>query len=167
MTRSRKKPLDKARIDLRAIGRRIRELRGFYMTQAEFASRIGVTQGYLSALEHGEKEPGAAVLLAISRQFGKSVDWLLTGRPQKWAKNAGLCSRLGTRTISSKYCLSRGRSTWQLPGSPDPSLARSAAIFTAVNAQFRPALRRHNRLRMCGAIDFDSSSGWLRAVGWM
>ncbi len=83
MTRSRKKPLDKARIDLRAIGRRIRELRGFYMTQAEFASRIGVMQGYLSALEHGEKEPGAAVLLAISQQFGKSVDWLLTGRPQK------------------------------------------------------------------------------------
>jgi transcriptional regulator with XRE-family HTH domain len=83
MTGARKKPLGKARIDLRAIGRRIRELRGFYMTQAEFASRISVTQGYLSALEHGEKEPGAAVLLAISREFGKSVDWLLTGETQK------------------------------------------------------------------------------------
>ena len=53
------------------------------MTQAEFAHRIGVTQGYLSALEHGEKEPGAAVLLAISREFGKSVDWLLTGEEKK------------------------------------------------------------------------------------
>lgn len=71
---------DKARIDLRAIGRRIRELRGFDMTQAEFARRIQVTQSYLSALERGEKEPGAAVLLAISREFGKSVDWLLTGQ---------------------------------------------------------------------------------------
>jgi len=49
------------------------------MTQAEFARRIGVTQGYLSALEHGEKEPGSAVLVAISREFGKSIDWLLTG----------------------------------------------------------------------------------------
>ena len=34
----------------------------------------------LSALERGETEPGAAVLLAISREFGKSVDWLLTGK---------------------------------------------------------------------------------------
>jgi len=49
------------------------------MTQAEFAQRIGVTQGHLSVLERGEAEAGAAVLLAISREFGKSVDWLLTG----------------------------------------------------------------------------------------
>jgi transcriptional regulator with XRE-family HTH domain len=79
MKRSTQKSLGKARIDLRAIGRRIRELRGFEMTQAEFARRIGVAQSYLSALERGEKEPGAAVLLAISRECGKSVDWLLTG----------------------------------------------------------------------------------------
>ena len=73
------KPHTKGRIDLRAIGRRIRELRGFDMTQADFARRIGVTQGYLSALENGEKEPGSGVLLAIRQEFGKSVDWLLTG----------------------------------------------------------------------------------------
>jgi transcriptional regulator with XRE-family HTH domain len=53
------------------------------MTQAECASRIGVAQSYLSALERGEKEPGAATLLAISREFGKSVDWLLTGVENK------------------------------------------------------------------------------------
>jgi transcriptional regulator with XRE-family HTH domain len=70
----------KTKIDWMALGRRIRELRGFDMTQGEFARRIGVTQGHLSALEHGEKEPGAAILLAISREFGKSVDWLLTGK---------------------------------------------------------------------------------------
>jgi transcriptional regulator with XRE-family HTH domain len=50
------------------------------MTQTEVANRIGVTQGHLSALERGEKEAGAAVLLAISQEFGKSVDWLLTGK---------------------------------------------------------------------------------------
>ena len=69
----------KDQIDLRAIGRRIRELRGYDMTQADFADRIGVSQGYLSALENGEKEPGAAVLLSIRKEFGKSIDWLLTG----------------------------------------------------------------------------------------
>jgi len=70
-------------LDLRSIGKRIRELRGFEMTQQEFAGRIGVAQSHLSALEHGEREPCAAVLLAISREFGKSVDWLLTGEEKK------------------------------------------------------------------------------------
>jgi transcriptional regulator with XRE-family HTH domain len=83
MGRSTKKSRETARIDLRAIGHRIREVRGFYMSQAEFAQRIGVTQGHLSALERGSKEPGSAVLLAISREFGKSVDWLLTGEEKK------------------------------------------------------------------------------------
>ena len=78
-----RKSVGKPRIDLRAIGRRIRELRGFEMTQAEFAKRIGVAQSYLSALERGEKEPGAGVLLAISQEFTRSVDWLLTGEPPK------------------------------------------------------------------------------------
>ena len=66
-------------VDLKAIGRRIRELRGFEMTQVEFAKRIGIAQSYLSALEHGDTQPCADVLLAINREFGKSVDWLLTG----------------------------------------------------------------------------------------
>ena len=76
MRKSRKK----VHMAIASFGRRIRELRGFDMTQAEFARRIRVAQSYLSALERGEKEPGAAVLLAISREFGKSVDWLLTGK---------------------------------------------------------------------------------------
>jgi transcriptional regulator with XRE-family HTH domain len=53
------------------------------MNQREFARRISVSQGYLSSLENGEKEPCAGVLLAISREFGKSVDWLLTGEDHK------------------------------------------------------------------------------------
>ena len=54
-------------------------LQGFDITQAEFASRIGVRQSYLSAVERGRGEVGAEVLLAISREFGKSLEWLLTG----------------------------------------------------------------------------------------
>ena len=54
-------------------------MRGFDMTQAEFSERIGVAQSYLSALERGETEPCAGVLISISREFGKSIDWLLTG----------------------------------------------------------------------------------------
>lgn len=86
MSRSRRRRRENPEINLKAIGRRIRELRGFDMTQAEFAGRIGVVQSHLSGLERGEKEPCAAVLLAISREFGKSVDWLLTGEESAQTK---------------------------------------------------------------------------------
>jgi transcriptional regulator with XRE-family HTH domain len=61
------------------VGRRIRELRGFDLTQQEFAERIGVSQNYLSAMEHGRFVIGAEIVLTISREFGKSMEWLLTG----------------------------------------------------------------------------------------
>ena len=66
-------------VDWKAVGRRIRELRGFYVTQEDLARRIGVSQSHLSTLEHGEVEPGAEIMLRISREFGKSMEWLLTG----------------------------------------------------------------------------------------
>jgi transcriptional regulator with XRE-family HTH domain len=66
-------------IDWKAVGRRIRELRGFDITQDEFAQRIGISQSYLSTVEHGRVEAGAEILLAISREFKKSLEWLLTG----------------------------------------------------------------------------------------
>ena len=66
-------------VDWKRVGRRIRELRGFDMTQEEFARRIGVSQNYLSTMEHGKVEIGAEILLRISREFGKSMEWLLTG----------------------------------------------------------------------------------------
>jgi len=66
-------------IDWISVGRRIRGLRGFDITQADFANRIGISQSYLSAIEHGRNEIGAEVLLAIAREFDKSLEWLLTG----------------------------------------------------------------------------------------
>ena len=54
------------------MGRRIRQLRGFDMTQEEFARRIGVSQGHFSYIERGEKEIGADILLRISEEFEKS-----------------------------------------------------------------------------------------------
>ena len=70
-------------IDWKGVGRRIRELRGFYITQEEFARRIGVSQGHLSYLERGEKVVGAEILLKVSLEFGKSIEWLLTGKDRE------------------------------------------------------------------------------------
>lgn len=66
-------------VDWVAVGRRIRQLRGFDMTQQQLAVTIGVSQGHLSYMERGEKEIGAEILLRISREFGKSLEWLLVG----------------------------------------------------------------------------------------
>jgi transcriptional regulator with XRE-family HTH domain len=79
---SREKPRQgRPAVDWKVVGRRIRELRGFDMTQAEFARRIGVSQNYLSTMEHGKVQIGAEILLRISQEFGKSLEWLLTGEP--------------------------------------------------------------------------------------
>jgi transcriptional regulator with XRE-family HTH domain len=54
-------------VDWNLVGRRTRELRGFALTQEEFARRIGVSQNYLSTMEHGKVEIGAVILLRICR----------------------------------------------------------------------------------------------------
>jgi len=40
---------------------------------------MGVSQGHLSYIDRGEKEIGAEILLRISREFGKSIEWILAG----------------------------------------------------------------------------------------
>jgi transcriptional regulator with XRE-family HTH domain len=55
-------------------------LRGFDVKQRDFASRIDVSQPYLSSMERGDGEIGVAILLRISQEFGKSIEWLLTGQ---------------------------------------------------------------------------------------
>jgi len=76
---SRKAIVKFATVDWVAVGRRIRELRGFDMTQEEFARRTGISQNYLSTVEHGKVEVGAKILLRIAREFGRTMEWLLTG----------------------------------------------------------------------------------------
>jgi transcriptional regulator with XRE-family HTH domain len=70
----------KSEIDWKAVGRRIRELRGFETNQAQFARALSVSQGQLSKYELGRSEIGAEVLLRLSRKSKQSIEWLLTGR---------------------------------------------------------------------------------------
>jgi transcriptional regulator with XRE-family HTH domain len=66
-------------VDWKEVGRRLRELRGFDVTQQEFARRIGVSQNHLSIMERGRVEIGAEILMRVSLEFEKSLEWLLTG----------------------------------------------------------------------------------------
>ena len=77
---SRRTKRNVVRIDWLGVGRRIRELRGFDLTQKEFAAKIGVSQSYLSSMENGDVEIGAAILLRIGKVAGKSIEWLLIGQ---------------------------------------------------------------------------------------
>jgi transcriptional regulator with XRE-family HTH domain len=67
------------RVDLKAIGRRIREIRGFDLTQAEFGRLLGIAQTQLSKYELGQSSPTIEILLKLKAFSGKSVDWILTG----------------------------------------------------------------------------------------
>ena len=70
----------KSEIEWKAVGRRVRELRGYDTNQAQFAIDLGISQGQLSRYEQGISEISAEVLLRLSRKSGKSVEWMLTGR---------------------------------------------------------------------------------------
>jgi transcriptional regulator with XRE-family HTH domain len=74
---TKKKPLT---LDWQTVGRRLRVLRGFDTNQKALARALGVSQGQLSRYEKGKSEIGADVLLRMAKHFGKSMEWLLTGK---------------------------------------------------------------------------------------
>jgi hypothetical protein len=53
----------------------------FYLAAGKVARTSATPKfwSYLSAIEHGRNEVVAEVLLAIGREFDKSLGWLLTG----------------------------------------------------------------------------------------
>ncbi len=67
------------RLDPKAIGRRVREIRGFDLKQAEFAEILGISQTQLSKYERGKSVPTPEILLKLKRYSRKTIDWILTG----------------------------------------------------------------------------------------
>ena len=65
-------------LDLKAIGGRIRALRGTEL-QEELAPKIGISQGQLSKIESGRMPPALETLVKLANRFEKSIDWLVTG----------------------------------------------------------------------------------------
>jgi len=70
---------EEVRLDLKAIGRRIREIRGFDLKQIEFAEILGVSQTQLSKYERGKSVPMPEILMKLKRHSRKTIDWILTG----------------------------------------------------------------------------------------
>jgi DNA-binding XRE family transcriptional regulator len=76
------KPHTKSRLSPREIAHRIREIRGFDSTQAEFAKKLGMGQQQLSALETGRSSPTLEVLVKLADISGKSLDWIVFGKDE-------------------------------------------------------------------------------------
>ena len=74
------------RPDLKAIGERIREIRGFKLTQAEFGKILGVGQAQLSKYEKGENALSLDLLFRLKAHSGRSIDWIVTGEENSGRK---------------------------------------------------------------------------------
>ena len=68
-----------AEVDIKNVGRRIREIRGFDLTQAEFGKMLGIAQTTLSKYEKGQAAPTLEVLVRLKTHSRKSIDWIVTG----------------------------------------------------------------------------------------
>ncbi len=72
------------------IGDRIKNLRiSQHLSQADFSSKIGISQSYLSAVERNAKTPGSEVLISLKNLFKFNTDWLLTGEGEMYATKYG------------------------------------------------------------------------------
>jgi transcriptional regulator with XRE-family HTH domain len=66
------------KLDLTAIGQRIRGLRGD-LRQEEFAPQLNISQAQLSKVERGVVAPTLEVLFGLALKFEESIDWIVTG----------------------------------------------------------------------------------------
>ncbi|WP_025689627.1 helix-turn-helix transcriptional regulator [Paenibacillus zanthoxyli] len=76
-----------------SIGQRIKQIRNSHsMSQAAFASLIGISQGTLSEIEKGKFNPSVETVISISKQFEIKTDWILRGNELEESYNEELDS---------------------------------------------------------------------------
>jgi len=67
-------------------GARIRQARlALGLTQKEFASSLGIVQGFLSGIETGRKSPSETLLIALTHTHGINPVWLTQGTGEPFA----------------------------------------------------------------------------------
>lgn len=65
------------------LGMRIAALRkAAGWNQAELARRLQISPSAVGMYEQGRREPSAQMLVALAREFGVSLDYLMTGAPR-------------------------------------------------------------------------------------
>lgn len=96
-------------------------------SQAELGQRLQVSASAIGMYEQGRREPSADTLVALSRVFGVTTDYLLTGRPVELPDQQAV-SRLMYRCLeSAQAALGTRRSQ---PLSAEELTALFAAMLT-------------------------------------
>ena len=107
------------------LGARIASLRrDAEMSQAELARRLKISPSAVGMYEQGRREPSVEVLVEISRVFGVTMDYLLTGTPQN----------SGDSEILSQVMCSRLAAADKRPGNRERAFSRQelAVLFAAM-----------------------------------
>jgi transcriptional regulator with XRE-family HTH domain len=91
------------------IGARIAALRRQCgLSQAELARRIRVSPSAVGMYEQGRREPSAQLLVSMAREFGVSMDLLLTGKAVSEADNRILGNAL-LQSLDEAQAMTQGR----------------------------------------------------------
>lgn len=69
-----------AELDAKAIGRRLRELRGFDLSQNAAAEGAGVSVAALSLYETGQRIPGGEIAVKLAAFYNTSTDYIFLGK---------------------------------------------------------------------------------------
>ena len=68
-------------LDIQSIGKRIKKRRKeLHLTQTEIKEKTGISSGYMSDIERGNRLPAATTLAQLSEILDCSIDWILTGK---------------------------------------------------------------------------------------
>lgn len=70
-------------MDKRALGRRLRELRGLDRTQDEVADALGISRTILSKYENGLTVPGGNIAVKLAGFYGVTTDYIFLGSETK------------------------------------------------------------------------------------
>ena len=71
------------------------------LSQAELAARLQISPSAMGMYEQGRREPAADMLVALSRELGVSVDFLLTGQPAAPTEADALSAMLFSRVTTA------------------------------------------------------------------
>ena len=64
------------------LGSRIASLRHSYgLSQADLARRLHISPSAVGMYEQGRREPSVDILIALAKEFGVTLDYLLSGHP--------------------------------------------------------------------------------------
>ena len=77
----------------------LRRERGW--SQSQLAERLKISSSAIGMYEQGRREPSVATLIALSKEFGVSLDYLLSGQPDT-VRDVSALHRLVTEEVSSE-----------------------------------------------------------------